>query len=479
MALQTSRKIYIETLGCQMNLNDSELMLGLLEKEGHQVTYDPREADLLIINTCQIRHHAEDKAYSYLGKWATLKRHRPNIKIAMAGCVAQQAKDTVFKRIPGVDFVLGTQNIHDLPELAARAFSGEKHFAKTDRQKDRSTYDFTEDIAPVRQNKTSAWVTIIEGCDYFCTYCVVPYTRGRQISRPPESIIQEVRELADFGYKEITLLGQTVDSYGKDFSKNQYGPANYGLADLMETLNDINGLERIRFMTSHPLDLNDRIIQAMADVPKVMEYIHIPMQAGDDTVLERMHRGYTSQQYYDLVDKIRDRVPNVMISGDYIVGFPGETEEQFQQTLYSVERAKKDSANTAAYSPRQQTPAAIWESRGEGLISDEVKRDRLKRLNEAVRVQAAKNTAPYLNQTVEILVEGPSKRNPDRLTGRTRDNRVVNFTSPLPTDSIVGELIHVDVIETNPFSLLATHSPEAGAKNQTEATQHKELVGQS
>lgn len=463
MATTNPRKIYIETLGCQMNLNDSELMLGLLEKEGYKVTYTPRDADLLIINTCQIRHHAEEKAYSYLGKWATLKRHRPHIKIAMAGCVAQQAKDTVYKRIPGVDFVLGTQNIHDLPELANRAFAGETHFASVDRQKDRSTYDFTQDVAPIRQDNTSAWVTIIEGCDYFCTYCVVPYTRGRQISRPPESIIQEVRELAEVGYKEITLLGQTVDSYGKDFAKNQYGPANYGLADLMETLNDIDGLERIRFMTSHPLDLNDRIIDAMAELPKVMEYVHIPMQAGDDTILERMNRGYTSQQYYDLVDKIRAKVPDVVISGDYIVGFPGETEEQFEQSLYSIARTQKDSANTAAYSARQQTPAGIWEARGEGVISDDVKRDRLKRINEAVRVQAAKNTAPYKGKTVEILVEGPSKRNPDRLTGRTRNNRVVNFTSPLPTEQIMGQLINVTVLEPNPFSLLAEHRPETNS----------------
>lgn len=462
--LMSSKKVYVETLGCQMNVNDSELMVGLLERDGFSVTYTPKDADLLIINTCQIRQHSEDKAYSYLGRWAALKKHRPEIKIAMAGCVAQQAQQSVFKRNKAVDIVLGTQNIHEIPSLVKRAFAGETDILATDKQKPRSTYEYTEDVAPRRENDISAWVTIIEGCDYFCTYCVVPYTRGRQISRPKESILQEVRDLASYGFKEITLLGQTVDSYGKDTDTPEYG-----LGELLTDLNDIHGLERIRFMTSHPLDLNDRIIEAVATLPKVMEYIHIPMQAGDDTVLERMKRGYTSEEYYQLVDKIRERVPNVGVSGDYIVGFPGETEEQFQKTLDSVKRTKVDIANTAAYSPRQQTPAGIWEGRGEGHISDEVKRDRLHRLNEAIREQQTLNNAPYLNQTVEILVEGKSRRNPDRLTGRTRNNRVVNFDTDLPEHDLVGKLINVKVVETLPFSLLAVHEP-------TEAKQHAQTT---
>lgn len=455
MALLSSKKVFIETLGCQMNVNDSELMLGLLEKEGFVVTYEPKQADLLIINTCQIRQHSEDKAYSYLGRWGILKKHRPHIKIAMAGCVAQQAKDSVFKRNNAVDIVVGTQNIHEIPELARRAFAGEANIVATDRQKPRSTYEYTEDVAPRRESDVSAWVTIIEGCDYFCTYCVVPYTRGRQISRPKDSILQEVRDLASFGFKEITLLGQTVDSYGKDTDNPEYG-----LGELLTDLNDIDGLQRIRFMTSHPLDLNDRIIEAVADLPKVMEYIHIPMQAGDDEVLARMKRGYTSAEYYRLVDKIRDRIPNVGVSGDYIVGFPGETEAQFQRSIESVYRTKVDLANTAAYSPRQQTPAGIWEDRGEGLIPDEVKRDRLQRLNDAIREQQTENNAPYLGQSVEILVEGKSRRNPSRLTGRTRNNRVVNFDTPIAEHELVGQLINVKVTEALPFSLLAVHDVE-------------------
>jgi tRNA-2-methylthio-N6-dimethylallyladenosine synthase len=442
------RKVYLETLGCQMNFNDSEVMLGLLRTEGFERVEDREQADLLIVNTCQIRGSAEDKAFSYLGAWGKLKARNPRIKIAMAGCVSQQNKDTIFKRAPYVDIVFGTQNIHELPELVRKAFNGESNILAVDRQKPRSTYDYINDVAPVRESDISAWVTIIEGCDYFCTYCVVPYTRGRQISRSPESIIREVLNLAAHGFKEITLLGQTVDSYGKDFTDRQYG-----LADLLEELSEISGIERIRFMTSHPLDLNDRIIQAVADLPKVMEYIHIPMQAGDDEILARMKRGYTAQQYYDLVHKIYDKVPNAAVSGDYIVGFPGETDAQFQRTVESVALSGIHNANTAAYSPRKQTPAAIWEARGEE-IPEAVKEERLQILIAAIREQSFKMNRPYLGQTVEILVEGKSKRNPSRLTGRTRTNKVVNFDTPFSEDALVGQLVAVKITEALPFSLL-------------------------
>lgn len=442
------RKVYLETLGCQMNFNDSEVMLGLLRNEGFERVEDRLQADLLIVNTCQIRGSAEDKAFSYLGRWGKLKAKNPRIKIAMAGCVSQQNKETIFKRAPYVDIVFGTQNIHELPELVRKAFDGESNLLAVDRQKPRSTYDYINDITPVRESDISAWVTIIEGCDYFCTYCVVPYTRGRQISRSPESIIREVLHLAANGFKEITLLGQTVDSYGNDFTERQYG-----LAELLHELSEIEGIQRIRFMTSHPLDLSDRLIQAVADLPKVMEYIHIPMQAGDDEILARMKRGYTAQQYYDLVHKIYDKVPNAAVSGDYIVGFPGETDEQFQRTVASVALSGIHNANTAAYSPRKQTPAAIWEARGEE-IPESVKEDRLQILIAAIREQSLKMNLPYVNQSVEILVEGKSKRNPDRLTGRTRSNKVVNFDTLCTEDDLVGTLVQVQINEALPFSLL-------------------------
>jgi tRNA-2-methylthio-N6-dimethylallyladenosine synthase len=441
------KKVFIETLGCQMNFNDSEVMLGLLRQEGFEPVQDKHEADLLIVNTCQIRGSAEEKAFSYLGHWGKMKAKRPQIKIAMAGCVSQQSKEEIFKRAPYVDIVFGTQNIHELPNLVRKAYEGERHVLAVDRQKPRSTYDYIEDVAPVRESDTSAWVTVIEGCDYFCTYCVVPYTRGRQISRAPESIIREVLNLAAHGFKEVTLLGQTVDSYGKDFTDRKYD-----LADLMTELSEINGLERIRFMTSHPLDLNDRIIEAVATLPKVMEYIHIPMQSGDDTVLERMRRGYTAQQYYDLVHKIYEKIPNAAVSGDYIVGFPGETDEQFQRTVESVTLADLHAANTAAYSPRKQTPAAIWEQRGEE-VPEEVKQERLHILNEAIAAQSLRKNLEYADKTVEILVEGKSKRNPNRLTGRTRNNKVVNFDAPYSEDELVGKLIQVKITKPQSFSL--------------------------
>lgn len=443
------KKVFIETQGCQMNFSDSEIMLGLLQKEGFLITRDHNDADLLIINTCQIRASAEQKAFSHLGRWQKLKRKKPDVKIAMAGCVAQQTKNGVFKRLPGVDIVFGTQNIHDLPMLVQKAFSGETHLLAADRQKPRNTFDYLSDVTPVRDSDISAWVTIIEGCDYFCTYCVVPYTRGRQISRQPESILEEVTRLVEVGFKEITLLGQTVDAYGKDFKDR---PTVYGLAELLEDLHELPGLERIRFMTSHPLDLSDRIIDTVANLPRVMENIHIPMQAGDDEILARMRRGYTSADYYALVDKIYQKIPNAAVTGDYIVGFPGETDAQFQHTVQSVARSGIHMANTAAYSPRQQTPAAIWEAKGEE-VPEVVKQERLAILNEAINAQSKAKNLAHQNQVMEVLVEGQSKRNPDRLTGRTRTNKVVNFDSPLSEDALVGEVVQVKISEVLPFSL--------------------------
>jgi tRNA-2-methylthio-N6-dimethylallyladenosine synthase len=457
----TRRKVFLETIGCQMNVNDSEIMLGLLQQEGFERVENQADADLLIVNTCQIRGSAEDKAFSHLGVWGKMKAKKPGLKIAMAGCVSQQGKDGIFKRAPYIDIVFGTQNIHELPQLVRRAFEGEEHVLAVDKQKPRSTFEYISDVAPMRESDISAWVTIIEGCDYFCTYCVVPYTRGRQISRPPASILQEVIKLAGHGFKEITLLGQTVDSYGKDWkteTRPEGTPEGYGMADLLRELNGIEGIERIRFMTSHPLDLDEKIIDAIATLSKVMEYIHIPMQAGDTDVLARMRRGYTADDYYTLVDKIYEKVPHAAVTGDYIVGFPGETDEQFQRTVESVKRSRIHNANTAAYSPRKQTPAALWESRGEE-VSEDVKQERLKILNEAIREQSYAMNLPYEGEVVEVLVEGPSKRNPERLMGRTRTNKVVNFdlsggAMERGMDALIGQLLNVYIQKAQPFSLM-------------------------
>ncbi|MFM7390573.1 MAG: tRNA (N6-isopentenyl adenosine(37)-C2)-methylthiotransferase MiaB [Vampirovibrionales bacterium] len=459
-----AKYVYIQTLGCQMNLADSELMLGLLAREGFQPTPTPDNADLLILNTCQIRENAEKNAYKAMNPWAKLKHARPHIKLAMAGCVAQQTKEGVFEKAPFIDIVFGTQNIHSLPSLVRRAFDdGEQQVIAVDKQKEKSTFDYFDNVTQIRQSSVTAWVSIIEGCDYFCTYCVVPYTRGRQISRKPESIIAEVERLAEQGIKEITLLGQTVDAYGKDFNDRQYD-----LADLFEAMNAIEGIERIRFMTSHPLDMSDRIIDAIATLPKVMEYLHIPMQSGDTEVLRRMRRGYTAEAFYELTDKIYERIPKVAISGDYIVGFPGETHEQFMNSVYSVGRAGFYLANTAAYSARKQTPAAIWEERyDEQRVSDEEKAERLRILNDVIGKQGLASNMKLEGTAPEILVEGPSRKNPNRLMGRTRDNRVVNFDTPLPFDSLIGKVIHVPIVEAHSFSLLGHYTGEATLSNTT------------
>ncbi len=450
-----TKKIYIETLGCQMNFNDSEVMMGMLANKGFEPTDIKEEADVLVVNTCQIRGSAEDKAYSRLGYFQKMKKKNPSLKIAMAGCVAQQAKDSVFQRMQGVDIVFGTQNIHELPSLLERAYQGETKILAADRQKPRNTYDYFEDITPVRDSDISAWVSIIEGCDYFCTYCVVPYTRGRQISRHPDSVIEEVTKLGQWGFKEITLLGQTVDSYGKDFDEDSKAKG-YTLANLLRALNEIEGIERIRFMTSHPLDLSDDIIDAVATLPKVCENIHIPMQAGDDDMLERMRRGYTSEEYFTLVNKLYERIPGVAVTGDYIVGFPGETDEQYQNTVKSVRRSGIDMANTAMYSAREQTPAAHWEAKGEE-VSSSLKKERLLELNVVIGEQSARINQTYVDNVVEVLVEGKSKRNPDRLTGRTRTNKVVNFETTMSDDDLVGKFARIHIQGSLPFSLSGVH----------------------
>lgn len=458
----TDRKVYVETLGCQMNLNDSELMLGLLAKSGFSQTYLPAEADLIIVNTCQIRGNAEDKAYAQVSNFRHYKNKNPNVKIVMTGCVAQQAKDSATERSPYIDIVVGTQNIKDLPELVNKAFEKTLTTPKkpkttfaVDRQKSYNTYEYIDqymdEVAPVRQSSVTAWITIIEGCDYFCTYCVVPYTRGRQISRAPESIIKEARKVAEAGYKEVTLLGQTVDAYGKDFQDRKYK-----LAELLRDLHEqVPEIQRWRFMTSHPLDLDDSIIDAIAELPRVMEYIHIPMQAGNNTVLERMRRGYSREQYFELIDKIRTKIPDCAITGDFIVGFPGETDEQFLDTVDAVKRAQFDMAITAVYSPRKQTPAGIWVERGdEQLLSEAEGKQRLQTLNLAIEEVGLQKNLLLVDTVQEILIEGKSNRKKfDRWRGRTRTNKLVNIDVPNSEIDYLGQIVNVKITEASGFSL--------------------------
>jgi len=434
--MTASQSVYIETFGCQMNKADSENMLGLLEEIGYQQTNNIRVADLMILNTCAIREGAEDKVFSYLGAWRKHKDRHPGALIAVGGCVAQDQGQALLKRAPGVDIVFGTHNLHRLPDLVLRARRDGGPVVEI-------FQELPEDLPEVpviRQNKISAWVSIIYGCDYNCTYCIVPYVRGREKSRHPDQIMREIEELAANGYKEVTLLGQNVTAYGHDLDP----PVHLG--HLLERGARVDGLLRVRFITGHPRDLKPEIIEAVASVPNACEYFHVPIQAGDDRTLRRMARGYRVDFYRKLVADIRDKIPDAAITTDLIVGFPGETEMEFLNTVSLVEEVCFDACNTAAYSPRPHTPAANWPDQ----VPEDIKYERLRFLNSVVSEVSHRRNKRYLGKTVEVLVEGRSERNPERLSGRTRTNKVVNFEGP---EALVGQLAQVAVQAANPWAL--------------------------
>lgn len=432
----TKNRVYIETFGCQMNKSDSEHMLGLLDEIGYEQTDDIDCANLMILNTCAIRGGAEDKMWSYLGHWRSLKKDKPGALIAVGGCVAQDTGEAMIKRERGVDIVFGTHNLHRLPELVMQA----KNTGKPVVEIYQELPDDLPETPVIRQNSITAWVSIIYGCDYNCTYCIVPYVRGREKSRHPDVIMQEVRELEAAGYKEITFLGQNVTAYGHDLE-----PALH-LGDLLKMSGTVDGIKRVRFITGHPRDLKPEIIDAVADVWNACEYFHIPIQAGNDRTLRRMARGYQVDFYRRMVDRIRDKMPDAAITSDFIVGFPGETEQEFMDTVNLVEEIGFDMCNTAAYSPRPHTPSANWEPQ----IPEEEKYERLRFLNSVVSEVSHRQNKRYVGETVEVLVEGRSERNPERLTGRTRTNKIVNFEG---AESLIGQLVDVYVETANPWAL--------------------------
>jgi tRNA-2-methylthio-N6-dimethylallyladenosine synthase len=429
-------KVYIETFGCQMNKSDSEHMLGLLEEIGYRQTNNIKEADLMVLNTCAIREGAEDKVYSYLGVWRRIKEQRDGALIAVGGCVAQDAGSDLLNRADGIDVVFGTHNLHHLPDLILQTKRTGKPVVEILSQLPPEL----PDTPVVRQSPYAAWVSIIYGCDYNCTYCIVPYVRGRERSRTPEDVYKEVAQLAEEGYLEVTLLGQNVTAYGHDLD-----PAIH-LGDLFRKLGDISDIKRIRFLTGHPRDLNTGIIEAAAQVPSVCEYFHIPIQAGDDRTLQRMARGYQVDFYRKQIEKVRNVIPEAAISTDLIVGFPGETEAEFMNTISLVEEIGFDACITAAYSPRPHTPSANWE----GQLPETEKHERLRFLNSVVNDVAGRCNQKYLGRKVEVLVEGLSQRNPARLTGRTRTNKVVNFDAP---KELIGKLVDITISSVNPWAL--------------------------
>jgi len=432
------KKVYIETLGCQMNKSDTERILGILESSGYTETNEPEKADLLIINTCSIRAASEDKAFSHLGIWGKWKRSGREIKIAVCGCIAQQTKEKIFKRMPFIDLIFGTHNIYELPVLIKRLDKEKKVCSVPDTPYEPDKKDFQIK----RQNGISAWLPIIEGCDYFCTYCVVPYTRGRQRSRSPEDIIKEAKDIADQGYKEIILLGQTVDSYGRDFKDRKYT-----LSDLLKEISKIENIWRIRFLTSHPADMTDELIETVRDIEKVCEYFHIPMQSGNTEVLAKMKRKYTREEYIELVNKIKSQIPDVAITTDFIAGFPGETQAQFEDTLSIIDEIVFDQCITAAYSQRKQTPAAVWKNQ----LPREVRKERLNILNEKGKEAAKKANEMYIGRIMEVLVENFNESDSEIvLYGRTRNNKIVHFPG---NKDLIGSLVNVKIEEASLWCL--------------------------
>jgi tRNA-2-methylthio-N6-dimethylallyladenosine synthase len=438
----SSRRYHITTFGCQMNKADSERMAGILDRMGFECSEDPDQADLILYNTCTIRDNAEQKVYSYLGKQAKRKHEQPDLTLVVAGCVAQQEGEALLRRVPELDLVMGPQHANRLEDLLEEVFQGVQVVATEPIQ-------IVEDITkPRRDSSVSAWVNVIYGCNERCTYCVVPGVRGVEQSRTPAAIRAEIEELGRQGYKEVTLLGQNIDAYGRDLpGTTPEGRHQHTLTDLLYFVHDVPGIERIRFATSHPRYFTERLIRACAELPKVCEHFHIPFQSGDNDVLKAMARGYTQEKYRRIIDLIRRYMPDASISADAIVGFPGETEAQFENTLKLVADLGFDQLNTAAYSPRPGTPAAFWDNQ----LSEAVKSDRLQRLNHLVSIKAAERSQRYLGRLEEILVEDQNPKDPAQVMGRTRGNRLTFFPGKIA--ELKGQLVQVKITQVRPFSL--------------------------
>lgn len=421
----------VYTFGCQMNEHDSETIKGLLEQMGYRPTEERSEADIILLNTCAIRENAEDKVFGELGHLKHLKTENPEMLLGVCGCMSQE--ETVVNRILQkhgfVDMIFGTHNIHRLPYLIKESLMSKEMVVDVWSKEG----DIIENL-PKKREGMRAWVNIMYGCDKFCTYCIVPFTRGKERSRRPEDVIAEVRELARQGFKEITLLGQNVNAYGKDFTD-----IAYSFADLMDDIHKID-IPRIRFMTSHPRDFDDDLIKVLAKGGNLVEHIHLPVQSGSTEVLKMMGRKYTREHYLDLVRRIKAEIPNVVLTTDIIVGFPGETEEQFAETLSLVREVGYDSAYTFIYSPREGTPAASMQDD----VPMEVKKQRLYRLNEAIEEGSRASNAQFKGQIVEVLVEGESKNNSQVLSGRTRSNKLVHFEGP---KELIGTFVHVEITD--------------------------------
>ena len=408
-------RYHVTTFGCQMNEHDSERMKGMLESLGYTQAPEREDADLILFNTCSIRETADSRFVAHLGQAKRLKRERPERIVGVGGCWAQSVKEEVFERFPFVDVAFGPGQVHKLAAfLTSDSITAQGFF---------EFEGFTGRLPAHRERPFQGWVQISVGCNCRCSYCIVPSTRGREVSRPLDELVAEVGDMAREGVREVTLLGQNVNSYGRDLRAADGGRASF--AELLGELDAIDGIERIRYTSPHPKDMREDVIRAHAELASVCEHIHLPLQSGSSRILKAMRRTYDRERYLDRVALIREHVPDVALTTDIIVGFPGETEEDFQQTLQVVERVGYDGAFTFIFSPRRGTEAAEI---ADGVVSHAEQVARMERLVEAVQRHAAERARRFVGRTVEVLVEGPSRNDPERLRGRTRHNKVVNFT---------------------------------------------------
>ncbi|GAB6136863.1 tRNA (N6-isopentenyl adenosine(37)-C2)-methylthiotransferase MiaB [Halanaerobaculum tunisiense] len=432
------KRYFIRTYGCQMNEHDSEKLAGVLEDEGYTLAAELGEADVIILNTCCVRENAELKVFGKLGEIKQLKKENPELIVGLCGCMMQQEEvvNKIKQRYNFIDIVFGTHNIHRFPELLTEAQDKSKSLVEV-------WDDSREAIGQMptdRENDHKAKVNIIYGCDNYCTYCIVPYVRGQERSRPREEIISEIKELVADGVKEVMLLGQNVNSYGQDLEQE------IDFADLLTEVNDIPGLPRIRFMTSHPRDFNDKLIKTVTNLENVCEHYHLPIQSGSNRLLKKMNRGYTKEEYLQLVSELEERKPQAVITTDLIVGFPGETEEDFAETMEIYQEVEFDRAFTFIYSQRTGTPAAKMDDQ----VPEEVKKERHQKLLDLQSEIGLQKNQELKGSTVEVLVDGPSKKDATKMSGRTRTNKVVIVESD---QDLTGQLIDVKINKVQSWTL--------------------------
>jgi tRNA-2-methylthio-N6-dimethylallyladenosine synthase len=439
-------KLHLITYGCQMNEYDSERVAGLLKADQYELCDKPEDADVILLNTCSIREKAEDKVFSQLGALKGLKKARPDLVIGVMGCMAQLQQGRIQERAPYVDLVFGSPAIARVGQLVGRVRQGERQVLDTG---EGALVKIT--AKPDAARRLKAFVTVMEGCEKHCTFCVVPVTRGRERSHAPDAIVAEIRGLAASGCREVTLLGQTVNAYGRDLDP----PTD--LAALLELIDGVEGIERIRFTTSNPYNLTTRLIRAIRDVPKVVEYLHLPVQSGSDRILARMHRGYTAARYLELIDEIKGTVPDIALSTDIIVGFPGETDADFAATVDVVERVAYDNAFVFRYSRRPGTPAADMSDQ----VPDAVKAERNAVLLEVAGRVAAQQSRRLAGRVLPVLVDGVSRKDAREASGRTRCNRVVNFDAQ--GRGLLGTVVPVQITEALPHSLRGALAEPVGA----------------